>query len=91
MASPVPTTEAITQPINATAETEAADAACEAIGMRDGKLIPLTFSKEKWAAACGLMDQSYWYGFIDGCAQQIGYTEVKCIRFVKDVMENTFH
>ena len=43
------------------------------------------------AAACELMDQSYWYGFIDGCAQQVGYTEVKCIRFVRDVMEKTFH
>lgn len=98
LSSSVPTIETATALINATAEEEAAENACSAIGNGDAKkYTPLTFTKKMWADACPWLpgyDQSYVAGFLQGCMQKLGITDNTddtCLKFVQDTMRKTFH
>lgn len=98
LSSSVPTIETTTPLINATAEEEAIENACSAIGNGDAKkYTPLTFTKEMWADACPWLpgyDQSYVMGFLQGCSQKLGITDDTddtCLKFVQDTMRKTFH
>jgi hypothetical protein len=95
---PALASEITTPLINATAEEEAMENACSAIGNGDAKkYTPLTFTKEMWANACPWLsgyDQSYVAGFLQGCMQKLGITDDTndtCLKFVQDTMRKTFH
>jgi glycine cleavage system pyridoxal-binding protein P len=84
--------------VNATAEEEAAENACSAIGNGDAKkYTPLTFTKKMWADACPWLsayNQAYVEGYIQGCMQKLGITDETdntCLKFVQDTMRKTFH
>jgi hypothetical protein len=98
IASSAPTIETTTALINATAEEEAAENACSAIGNGDAKKYTLlTFTKKMWADACPWLsgyDQAYVGGYVQGSMQKLGITDETdntCLKFVQDTMRKTFH